>query len=272
MPRRRFDTTPGQQRQNWRAREHEADQLVEAETRAFVAMKSAEGMSLTEISGILQVSTRVVKGYLDRSISRVNELHMAGIDPKLAHRVPREPGEQRVLRRRVKRGPGAGPHRANSEKALALAPKESDLILHKKAYDLRKRALPFDEIGQLLGITESEARKAVRQRVTELDSLELESADESRNIMVAQIDSMMAALMPDAIGTDYLGAPKKVIYEAVDRMVKLMDAKAKLLGLNSATKVDMTVRLKEWASQAGYDFEEVADVAAEVISSLSQRR
>jgi hypothetical protein len=51
-----------------------------------------------------------------------------------------------------------------------------------------------------------------------------------------------------------------------------MESKSKLLGLNSPTKTDMTIRLKEFAEQSGFDYEEVADVAAEVISSLSQRR
>jgi hypothetical protein len=193
MPRQRFSSTPGQQRQNWRAREFEADQLVESETRAFVAMKTAEGLSLSEISAILQIPSRIVKRYLDQSIQRVNELHMAGIDPKKAHRVPRTPGDTQVLARRHQRGGGAGPHRRGSSKAMALAPTPTEQLLYKKAYDLRKRALPFDEIGTLLGISESEARKAVKWRVDELDALELETADESRKIMVAQIDAMMAA-------------------------------------------------------------------------------
>lgn len=264
--------TPGQQRRSRKYRQHEADELYHAEMRAFIARKSREGLSEKDIAAILQVPPRIVRTYLKRSVERTNELNAAGIDTSQLSRRPRSPDALTPLPHRVKRGPGAGPHVRTSPKAAPLVPTKAIKQLHQQAWELRKRQLPFDEIGRLLGITEQEARDAVKRRYAELDQVELESIDEYRKMMVAQLDAMMAALMTKSIGITITGSKVEVDYKAIDRMIKLMDAKADLLGLKAATKVDIRIRLKDWAESEGYDYDEVEDVAAQILAARSERR
>ena len=262
---------PGTDRRGVKYRQHEADELYHAEMRAEIARLRARQWGPKAIAAHLGVSRKTVVDYMATSMDRVAEAVQSGEDPSLP-----DPATPRIQYRR--RGPGAGPHRRGSPKSVpvapALAPFSTAVALpttvHNRAWELRKRAMPFDEIGRLLGISEKEARDAVRKRLNELDQLELESTDEARTIMVAQIDDMIRAITPDAVGTDLMGNTVPIVLEAIDRMVKLMDAKAKLLGLNKAAKVDITVRLKEWARDNNFPEDEVMSVAADVIASRSE--
>ena len=254
--------TPGQRRQGWRYRKHEAGELYHAEMREFIAAKAAEGLSIRSIAATLEVSPKTVREYLDRSVQRINQM---GTAPKVA-----AAANLGAIPRRVKRGNGAGPHvRGSTKSSSAISPVLIDL--HQKVWELRKRMLPFDEIAILAGITEQQARNIVKQRLSELDTRELQSVEQARALMVAQIDDMIRAVVPDAIGKDLQGNPARVDYKAVDKMLNLMDAKAKLMGLNSATHIDLTIRLKQFAEEHQYDYREVEDVAAEVLAARSQR-
>lgn len=251
---------------------HEAEQLHQAELRAFVAYYRKKGLAPAKIAAILQVTPRAVKRCMDRSLQRIQEIEAAGVNIHQATRRPRDPGDTQIGQR-PRKGPGAGTHRRTSTK-LVTAPANIARVreLHKMAWDLRKKQIPFDEIAEMLSITEQEARNLVKRRLEELDRMELESTDEARTLMVSQIESMMRALIPSSTGEQTDGAPVVVNLDSIDRMVKLMKAKADLLGLNAATKVDMTVTLKEFAETEGYDYNEVEEVAAEVIASMSRRR
>ena len=49
-------------------------------------------------------------------------------------------------------------------------------------------------------------------------------------------------------------------------MMKLMDMKAKLLGLNAPQTVDINHRLEVLAFEFGYDIEQLQDIARDVIA------
>lgn len=261
--------TPGQRRRMWRYRQHESDQMYEAEMRSYIAAEVSRGLSFKEIASILQVQPRTVRAYLTRSVQRVNELEAAG--ENVSQAMPRSPTDLAVLPHRVSRGTGAGPHVRGSPKAPQFsAPGLIDL--KRKVWELRKRQLPFDEIAELAGITEQEARNIVKERLANLETIELQSAESARGLMVAQIDDMIRAVTPHAVGTNLLGELSPVDYKAVAQMLNLLNAKADLLGLKAATKVDMTIALRQFAEENQYDYQEVEEVAAEVLSAMSQRR
>lgn len=167
-------------------------------------------------------------------------------------------------RRKGERFPEDPPlHAATGE---VLEPPEEREFIHR-AFALRKRQLPFDEIADLTGRTEVECREAVKKRLRELEGDELAETALARRMMLEQIDAMIAAITVPATGRDIDGQPAPVIMEAIDRMVRLLDQKAKLLGLNAPQKIDLSHRIEILAEQSGYDVNELRTITAEVLQA-----
>jgi len=129
--------------------------------------------------------------------------------------------------------------------------------LKREILDLRKRALPYDYIADQLGITPEEAKSLGRSAIQGLGGDEINDIELAKRLQIEQIDAMIAGIYPKAING---------MFEAIDRMVKLLDAKAKLLGLNAATKIDIENRLVIMADQMGADIDELREIAKEVIA------
>jgi len=150
------------------------------------------------------------------------------------------------------------------------SPDERAFIL--QAYALRKRSLPVDEIAMLTGRTEEQVRRAVATRLKELDADEMSEMSQAKRMMLEQIDAMMAAISTPATGKEIDGSNAPVVLEAIDRMVKLMDQKSKLLGLSAPQKIDLTSRIEILARTSGYDLDELRAITAEVLSEYSPQR
>ena len=98
-----------------------------------------------------------------------------------------------------------------------------------KALELRKQGKGFVEIAKTLGYGgPSGAHKAV---MTALKKTLQEPADELRTMELERLDALHAALWPQAIAGKWL---------AVDRVLSVMERRAKLLGLDAPTKVAPT--------------------------------
>jgi hypothetical protein len=134
--------------------------------------------------------------------------------------------------------------------------------LRNACLDLRKSMLPFREIAQELGISEADARAHTAYALRALQDSETTHADLERRLMVEQIDDMIRAIRPQTVGLD----DKEPVLEAIDRMLKLMDRKAKLLGLDQAESVDIMVRLQTLAVEGNYDMLELMDLAKDTLS------
>ena len=269
---------------------HEADELYHAEVRAFIASKKAEGCTPKKIASILGVSVRTVQGYMNQSLQRVIEIADRGVDLLDHSPKPRTPEEleQTTHTGRRKRGAGPGPHVKRSTRgapppptgssplgAVAATVVQGQVILpdeevafQKRCYNLRKQAIPFDEIARIVERPESDVRAAVKRRLEQLDAEELTSTEHSRRLMLDQLDSMIRALFPRATGEeDAYGNVHSLDYEAVDRMVRLLDRKAKLQGLDQPQKVDTRIRLETFAREAGYDPDEILEIAEDVLQN-----
>jgi hypothetical protein len=151
------------------------------------------------------------------------------------------------------------------------SPEQRAFVLQAFAY--RKRGLPYSQIAELTGRTEREAQQAVVKRLKELEFDELSEAGTARRMMLEQIDSMIAAITVPATGLDIDGNPvpvhPKEMLEAIDRMVKLFEQKAKLLGINAPQRIDLSHRIELLAQTSGYDLQELQQITAEVVAGYN---
>lgn len=101
----------------------------------------------------------------------------------------------------------------------------------KKALNLRRAGLTFQEIGDTIGCTRGYAYKLVSRALQEYRTETEEAVKDLRATECARIDQVLRGIWPKAINGN-LGA--------IDRFVKLTDQRAKLLGINAPTKIAPT--------------------------------
>ena len=119
-----------------------------------------------------------------------------------------------------------------------------------EAARLRARSLTYREIGEQLGLTVASAYEAVQRALR--DTL-TEPAADVRELELRRLDEMWAAVLA-VLERDHLtvshgkvitidGEPLKddgPVLSAVDRLLKIQERRAKLLGLDSAEKVTVS--------------------------------
>lgn len=248
----------------------ETRELRDAEGRALVARAAADTRSVnpTALARATGLPRARVAAYLDQSLERLRTL-----GPRF-HGSPRDPED--LPRRPHRRGPGPGPHVMDPERPLVVYDGEvldppDEAAFKKLAFDLRKRALPFSQIAEVTGRSENECRMAVKAVLRSLEGDELEDTALAKRMMLEQLDSMIAAITVPATGRDINGNPHEVAYEAIDRMVKLLGEKAKLLGLHAPQRTDINHRIEVLAQETGYDIEELREIAQDVLRAYSAR-
>lgn len=132
----------------------------------------------------------------------------------------------------------------------------------RKALKLRKAGQSFDAIAQELGYaSRSGAFHAV---MSALRKTLQEPADEVRKMELERLDSMLEATWEFAM----TGKP-----EAVDRVLKIMERRAKYLGLDAPKEINISYlksRAQEIADKLGIDVADVLRQAEEVAASVLQ--
>lgn len=269
MPKRRT-------RVRTRYHQREAAKLREAEARALVAKAQATRpgttrLQLKAISEQTGISRVKVKLLMDQALDRLREIgpEFRG-SPRNPEDLPPRPGN-------TTRRPGPGPHvHTTDEPPIRVFDGEiidppDEIAFRKLAFDLRKRALPFSQVAEITGRTEEQCRRAVKHVLRSLEQDELADTALAKRMMLEQIDSMIAAITVPATGRDIDGHAHDVAYEAIDRMLKLLDQKAKLLGLHAPQRVDLNHRIEVLAQETGYDIEELRDIAADVLKRYQTR-
>lgn len=100
---------------------------------------------------------------------------------------------------------------------------------HWKAIELRAAGASYREIGAAFGVTHPTARNWVLAAV---DATQYEQADVVRQIEGTTLDRLQRALWPQAIGGDI---------KAVTAVIRVMERRARLFGLDAPVKVDASV-------------------------------
>jgi hypothetical protein len=112
-----------------------------------------------------------------------------------------------------------------SERRLEAAEKQ------RKALELRKAGTPFEVIARELGYRgPSSAYNAV---MSALRKTLQEPADEVRNLELTRLDNLLLKLWHRALAGRYT---------AIDRVLKILERRAKLLGLDAPVKVEGDLR------------------------------
>ena len=108
---------------------------------------------------------------------------------------------------------------ANLDRELSAIEKQLE------ALEMRKAGLPYQKIADALGYSNhSGARKAV---IAAMKKTLREPAEEVRELEIARLDDLINAIWHFRAKPEYL-----------DRILKIMERRSKLLGLDAPTKLD----------------------------------
>jgi DNA-binding CsgD family transcriptional regulator len=114
----------------------------------------------------------------------------------------------------------------------ANSPKSQRGILARErevqALELRKAGATYGEIGRQLGISASSAHRAIARAVERITDESSELAIETRRMELIRLDAMQLALWTDA---------RKGDAEAIRTLLRIMERRARYLGLDAPTEV-----------------------------------
>jgi len=96
-----------------------------------------------------------------------------------------------------------------------------------QALELRRAGKSYPEIGAALGVAKSHAHRLVAEGMEEAREQVTTEALQLRAEEVSRLDAMLQGLWP---------AARKGGVTAVDRVLKIMERRARLLGLDSPTR------------------------------------
>lgn len=109
------------------------------------------------------------------------------------------------------------------------------------AIELRKAGATYEEIGRSLGISKQSAYESVTRALAEIKAKTTDAADAVKTIELERLDAMFKGLWPSASK----GNP-----QAVEKALRVMERRAKLLGIDAPTKVANTDPTGEHERQA----------------------
>jgi hypothetical protein len=104
------------------------------------------------------------------------------------------------------------------------------------ALNMRKAGASYRAIGRKLGVSEAQAFRDVQTCLAELAAEQKQSAEELRQMELERLDAMLLANWSRAMGSEKVPADLK----AQDRILRIMERRAKLLGLDAPTKIAPT--------------------------------
>lgn len=128
---------------------------------------------------------------------------------------------------------------------------------------MRRRGMTFERIGEVMGCSRQSAHRMVTEAMRELRETCHEEAAVVRELEMQRLDAMFEAAYQHATEADdahYL--------EAIDRVLKIMDRRAKLLGLDAPAKIAPT------DPTGGKPYEHLTDAerASRVVALLERAR
>lgn len=97
-----------------------------------------------------------------------------------------------------------------------------------KALELRRMGFGYVEIAEKIGCSKSQAHRYVKEAMADARVQIDADASEIKTEEISRLDGMLRGLWPDA---------RKGNHGAVDRVIKIMERRAKLLGLDAPLKM-----------------------------------
>lgn len=126
-------------------------------------------------------------------------------------------------------------------------------------YQMRVNGNSVLTIARHFGVSDRFVRYELRDAVKLVDAtawLEVETATD-----LARLENLLEVYWPEALG--FNGQEKNP--DAAHLVLKILDQKAKLLGLNAPKRVDISVLIAEWAQRRGFDVKDVTDSVRDML-------
>jgi len=101
----------------------------------------------------------------------------------------------------------------------------------RQALDFRMAGFTFQQIGDKLGITKQAAHHLVVEALEETRAKIAESSEQVMQMELDRLDSLWRTVYPQA---------KQGNLGAIDRSLRIMERRARLLGLDAPAKTDVT--------------------------------
>lgn len=103
----------------------------------------------------------------------------------------------------------------------------------RTALELRKRGFAYSEIADHLGVTRQAVHQMVKKGIAEILDETRESAEEVRTLELERLDRMFMRLYKEAMPSH----PDAIVnHKAIETMLKIMDRRSKLMGLDAPSK------------------------------------
>ena len=122
-----------------------------------------------------------------------------------------------------------------------------------KALDLRLAGASYRQIGVQLSVSHVQAFRDVQRVLREIAK---EPALEVRAVELGRLDKLMLAHWPFAIKGDV---------RATTMVLQIMDRRARLLGLDSPQRIDITGWIREMAKREGLDPDQAVRDAQDIL-------
>ena len=127
--------------------------------------------------------------------------------------------------------------RAGRRTKSAVASTDAQTMAHELlALGLRQKGRSYRSIAEEMGVSHETARQCVKRAMDRLRPIVEERAEEVRELELSRLDIATNGLMPKVIEGDTY---------AIDKLVKVMDRRARLLGLDAPTKASGTLKAED---------------------------
>lgn len=128
----------------------------------------------------------------------------------------------------------------------------------RRAYGLKLRGFSYRQIGAELGIDVKDAHTLVKEELFDTTDVLREQVREHRQLELDRLESVISRLWVAAFPVDEDGKAGEVDHEAVRSLLRAMERKQKLLGLEAPQKHQVDV--SHLQSQVGLVVEMIARV------------
>ena len=125
-----------------------------------------------------------------------------------------------------------------------------------KAYDLRLTGMSYRNIGTELKVSRQTAFTDVMKVMEEIKEETRQSARHYRDIMLASLDELQAAAWTKAVGGNQT---------AILNVMRIMERRAKLLGIDAPIKVDIEGQIREFAIKQGIDPDRAVEEGTQIV-------
>lgn len=130
----------------------------------------------------------------------------------------------------------------------------------KRVYDLKLKGWSHRQIAEKLSVNISTITMDLRKIMAQVDAARM--LESEGNLMYDQLDLLLRRYMKTALKGDL---------DSTNIVLKIMERKSKLLGLDAPKRIDVRALIVDWAVREGLDPQDVIDVALDLLPSPAAR-